>query len=139
LPAVMAACSLMILGSAITDGTRFGPVLTVGVLGIAVYSIARAAPSSASVVWVLTAVGSVLYVGVPLAVLVLRRAGAEGFALIAWTVLVIALADIAAMFGGLLFGRTQIVPRISEGKTLEGTLAGIAGALVGAALFGNAD
>jgi phosphatidate cytidylyltransferase len=64
----------------------------------------------------------------------LIRAEAEGFGLLAWTILIITLTDVASMFGGVLLGRTQIVPRISAGKTLEGTLAGLAGALAGAAL-----
>ncbi len=33
--------------------------------------------------------------------------------------------DTAAYFGGRLFGRTKLVPRLSPGKTVEGSLAGL--------------
>ena len=44
--------------------------------------------------------------------------------------------DTAAYFCGRAFGRTHIVPAISPGKTLEGSLAGVAGG-VAAVLFLN--
>jgi phosphatidate cytidylyltransferase len=131
---IMTACAVMIVGSAGVGGAQPGLFVTVALLGIAVYGIARVAPLPGFIVWVLTAAGVVVYVGAPFAALVLIRVEAEGFVLLAWTLLIIALTDVAAMFGGVLFGRTQIVPRISASKTLEGTLAGLAGALVGAAL-----
>ena len=41
------------------------------------------------------------------------------------TVLAVWAADVVAYFVGSLFGRHKIVPRISPGKTWEGTIAGV--------------
>lgn len=78
------------------------------------------------------------WTGAPLALIWLLRAHGPGFPFVAWLFVVVALADIAAMFGGLAFGRTPILPRPSPSKTVEGTLAGLCGALAGAALLRDA-
>ena len=46
--------------------------------------------------------------------------------------LIIWLGDIAAYYGGRIFGRRPLAPDISPGKTIEGAIFGLAGSLVGA-------
>ena len=46
-------------------------------------------------------------------------------------------ADTAAYFGGRLFGRTPLAPKISPKKTLEGVAFGLAGALAAALLLAS--
>ncbi len=77
------------------------------------------------------------YLGAPLmALVVMRAAGRDsGFDVLAWTVLVVILTDVAAMFGGLLFGRRKLAPAISPGKTVEGAAIGLVGALAAALLL----
>lgn len=62
---------------------------------------------------------------------------------LAWTALVVItiwVGDSLAFLGGRRFGRRRLAPRISPGKTIEGSLAGLLGsalsALLCAALFG---
>jgi phosphatidate cytidylyltransferase len=45
------------------------------------------------------------------------------------------ICDTAAMFGGRAFGRAKLAPSISPGKTREGAIAGLVGALVAAPLY----
>jgi len=47
------------------------------------------------------------------------------------------IADIAAYFAGRAFGRHQLAPAISPGKTWEGAAAGLAGALAWAIICGT--
>ncbi len=79
----------------------------------------------------MTAFG-ILYIGLPLCLAVWLRALPEGLFWTACLLLTNWMTDTAAYFGGRLFGRRPLAPRISPNKTLEGALTGwIAGALVG--------
>jgi phosphatidate cytidylyltransferase len=82
----------------------------------------------------MSSAGVVCYVAIPLCLLVSLRHDANGFALVIWTLLVVACADVAGMFGGMLFGRTPLAPSISPSKTVEGALAGASSA-VGVAIL----
>ncbi|MCA9902759.1 MAG: phosphatidate cytidylyltransferase [Anaerolineae bacterium] len=77
------------------------------------------------------------YIGLPTALLVLIRNAPEG---LLWLLLVLVLTwgtDIFAYFGGRLWGKTKLAPRISPKKTVEGALAGyLGGAGLGALLLG---
>lgn len=50
---------------------------------------------------------------------------------------VVWLGDAAALIGGRLFGRHQLAPRLSPGKTIEGAVGGFLGSLCGATLGGR--
>lgn len=66
-----------------------------------------------------------MYVGLPLATLILIRNLPDGLLwLIALTFTVWA-TDTMALFGGRLFGKRKLAPQISPSKTVEGALTGI--------------
>lgn len=76
----------------------------------------------------------VFYVAIPLSFLWIVR---EQFGLL-WTIFGIGatwLTDSGAYFGGSRYGKRKLVPKISPNKTVEGSLCGIASALVGAVVF----
>lgn len=76
-----------------------------------------------------------LYVGLPTAIaLHFYEGGAHGRALLLLTMVIIWSTDTCALFAGKAFGRTRLWPKISPGKTWEGSLGGVAGALVAAAV-----
>lgn len=54
----------------------------------------------------------------------------EGFLLVLLPLLVTWAGDTAAYFAGRRFGRRSLAPRTSPGKTVEGGIAGLAGALL---------
>jgi phosphatidate cytidylyltransferase len=80
--------------------------------------------------------GGVLYIGAVLCgLLALRLGHPQGFALVAWLVVVISASDIGAYFVGRSVGGRKLWPRVSPGKTWAGAWGGLAcAALVGAAL-----
>jgi phosphatidate cytidylyltransferase len=45
-------------------------------------------------------------------------------------------ADTGAQFGGKIFGRHKLAPRISPNKTVEGLLCGLVGGVLGMAIYG---
>lgn len=74
-----------------------------------------------------TTVAGVLYVGFPLAFLVAIRSSPNG---LLWLIIVFAATwgtDTFAYFGGRLFGKTPLAPRLSPKKTVEGAAVGVLG------------
>ena len=86
-------------------------------------SLEKALPGAAA------SVLGVLYIGLPLAMLSDLRRLFDGPR---WVIYVLALtwvSDTAAYFGGRVFGRHKLAPRISPGKTWEGAVASLAASL----------
>ena len=72
------------------------------------------------------------YVGVPLALAVLLRDGADGFEWALTAILCTFAVDTAAYAAGKLLGKRQLAPGVSPGKTWEGTIGGALGGVGGA-------
>ena len=60
----------------------------------------------------------------------------EGFLLLMFPVAVTALGDTAAYFVGKRMGSRRLAPQVSPGKTVEGSIGGLAGAMVTGFLVG---
>ena len=45
------------------------------------------------------------------------------------------MSDSLALFGGMLFGKTKLAPRVSPKKTREGAVSGLVGGMVGMILY----
>ena len=45
------------------------------------------------------------------------------------------MSDALALFGGMLFGKTRLAPRVSPKKTREGAVSGLVGGMVGMILY----
>lgn len=70
---------------------------------------------------------SILYGGVLPCFFVLLWRLPEGIHWVFWTISVTALGDTAAYYVGSIWGKRKLLPRISPGKTVEGSLAGLLG------------
>jgi phosphatidate cytidylyltransferase len=77
-----------------------------------------------------TSLAAILYVAVPLALLLVIRELWAGAFLLLYLLLVVWTGDTCAYYAGRAFGRRKLAPRISPGKTWEGTVASLAGAVV---------
>ena len=76
-----------------------------------------------------------LYVGFPLTLIPLMWAREDGPALLLFLMVCVWAGDIAAMYVGRNFGRRKLAPRLSPGKTWEGTIASaVASVLAGMAV-----
>ncbi len=97
----------------------------------------RSTPSRAVATWAVTA-GAALYPGLLLAYAPLLRALDDGFLWVLLLLGTVFAADTAAYFAGRLLGRRRMAPRISPGKTWEGTAAGLAAAAASCAIIAAA-
>jgi phosphatidate cytidylyltransferase len=95
-------------------------------LTIAMYSrsLVAVGPSAASTVF------GVLYVALPFSLWVRLRMMPGGVALALYALTIIWVSDTSAYFGGRLLGRHKLAPRISPGKTWEGSIFSIVGAVI---------
>jgi phosphatidate cytidylyltransferase len=76
------------------------------------------------------------YVGFTLALLPVLRAGWNGALFLLYLMLLVWCGDIAAYYVGRAFGKHKLAPRISPGKTWEGSIASVIAAIaVGLVLF----
>jgi len=76
-------------------------------------------------------VGGICWLGVLPGFYVALRYEPRGVALIVLVFAAVSLGDIAAYYGGSLFGRRPLAPSLSPGKTLEGALFGLVGSCIG--------
>jgi phosphatidate cytidylyltransferase len=110
----------------LTVAAVFAPFVFLA-LGMRRETLATAMPASAASVF------AVAYVALPLALLVHLRELWAGAFLLLYALIVVWTGDIAAYYTGRLLGRHKLAPRISPGKTWEGT----AGSFIGAIAVGT--
>jgi len=91
-----------------------------------VWVTVRGEPATALDDWLWSA-GGIAYVGLLGAHLVLLRELPEGRDWVYLTVFGTFAVDTGAYFTGRTIGRRKLAPRVSPGKTVEGTIGGIAG------------
>jgi phosphatidate cytidylyltransferase len=80
---------------------------------------------------------SLAYIGLPLLLLVLLRESVRGWVYVLFTFFAVWVGDTAAMYVGKSMGRHKLAPRISPGKTVEGTVASLVFAVAVCTLFAH--
>lgn len=131
LPAVVAYLVLTFFGRI----ERFESGILVVVVVAAMFAALAGGIDRFAVRWGMTVL-AVLYLGkIGSYLIAIRQIHDNGLAYMLWFIIIVGLTDTVAMLGGLRFGRTPMLPRISPNKTWEGAAAGFAVAtLVGTVL-----
>ena len=70
------------------------------------------------------------YIGVTLSCMVTLRAMENGALFLLYVMLLVWTGDIAALYVGRAIGKQKLAPRVSPGKTREGAIASVLGAVV---------
>jgi phosphatidate cytidylyltransferase len=113
--------------------------IAVAVVGVAFLFLAlamRREPLSTGFPAAAAATFGFVYVTIPLAMLVQLRQQGSGAFLILYILIVVWMGDTAAYYTGRALGRHKLAPRISPGKTREGTASSFVVAIVcGTLLF----
>jgi phosphatidate cytidylyltransferase len=113
-------------------------------IAVLTWALAARAPSERPLEAAAVTVLAVGYAGgLPAFLLAIRHGGFErqswaGAWLVFFPLVVTWVVDTAAMFGGRAIGGPKLAPTVSPGKTRSGSLAGVAGGLLVAPLFGAA-
>jgi phosphatidate cytidylyltransferase len=118
-----AATAVLVFWAPLAESPALLVLMALALAARPVRSLEKALPGAAA------SVMGVLYVGLPLAMLSDLRRLFDGPR---WVIYVLALtwvSDTAAYFGGRIFGRHKLAPRISPGKTWEGAVASLAASL----------
>ena len=118
-----AATAVLVFWAPLAESPALLVLMALALAARPVRSLEKALPGAAA------SVLGVLYVGLPLAMFSDLRRLYDGPR---WVIYVLALtwvSDTAAYFGGRLFGRHKLAPRISPGKTWEGAVASLAASL----------
>ena len=129
-PAVMVGLSwtaALVIAGAAYGAQGAGSALGAGLLVSGGLVLVRRKRHSALADWAFTVAGA-LYLGITLLHAPLLRQGEDGFA---WVMVVLAgtfAADTGAYATGRILGRQRMAPRISPGKTWEGTVGGLVAA-----------
>jgi phosphatidate cytidylyltransferase len=81
----------------------------------------------------------IVYVPLSLSFLILMRGGAHGMQWLFFMLIIVFASDTSALYIGSFYGRRKLSPNVSPGKTVEGSLGGLAAGLIfgllGKALF----
>lgn len=77
------------------------------------------------------------YIALPLLLLALMRESVRGWVYVVFTFLAVWVGDTAAMYVGKSMGRHKLAPRISPGKTIEGTVASLLFSVAVCCLFAH--
>ena len=123
--------------AAIRASAALAVVSVAGLIAALPVVLWRSQPREAAADWAMTS-GAALYPGILLAYAPLLRILDDGFL---WVVILLGAvftADTAAFFVGRRFGSRRMAPRISPGKTWEGTAAGLAAAGAACAILAAA-
>ncbi len=138
--AVLLFAGMLVLTSAWLAGDRTGagdpgwvlrylvPVVSAVWLfaGVAAVVRGRADAPPASLAWSVFSVPAAFAAWAVLAQMYVARGAVFVVSLLA----LVWVADIAAYFAGRAFGKRKLAPRVSPGKTIEGAIAGVLGAVV---------
>ena len=109
-------------------------LLTSGVVLSLIWLLGRPKKEGAFLGWAWTLAG-ILYIGWLLSHFVALRGLEDGRNWVFFALFVTFASDTAAFFVGRALGRHKLAPRISPGKTWEGTIAGVLTAIIASLLF----
>lgn len=121
------------------EATMTGMQYSVIIFGLAVcFALVVRMPGKVQGAWadIAATCFAMAYIGIPMAALTaLFVAGPEARVWMLLTLGVIWSSDTMALFVGKRFGKTKFWPKLSPGKTWEGCLGGLMGAVIVAAFF----
>ena len=131
----LAVALLILIAAAVRDRVLLVAVLAFAVMVILMLNLLRIRQEGLDMSRVGKVILGVMYVPLLMSHFILIRQEPEG---IRWIFFILVLAfsgDIAAYYVGRGMGRRKLLPEVSPGKTVEGTIGLFAGSIIGCMLF----
>jgi phosphatidate cytidylyltransferase len=126
---------LILLSAAAGDMTLLVTILTFTVMAALMLNLLRFREQGPDMITVGGVILGILYIPVLMSHFILIRKTPSG---VLWIFFILVLAftgDIAAYYVGRSLGKRKVLPQVSPGKTVEGTIGLVAGSITGCLLF----
>jgi len=124
-----------LLAAAAGDRALLTAVLSFAVMVILMLNLLRVDEEGLDMIRVGKVIVGIMYIPLLLSHFILIRQTSSG---VYWIFFILVLAfsgDIAAYYVGSRMGKTKLLPKVSPGKTVEGTIGLVVGSIAGALLF----
>jgi len=124
-----------LLAAAAGDRVLLTAVLSFAVMVILMLNLLRVDEEGLDMIRVGKVIVGIMYIPLLLSHFILIRQTSSG---VYWIFFILVLAfsgDIAAYYVGSRMGKTKLLPKVSPGKTVEGTIGLVVGSIAGALLF----
>ena len=110
-------------------------LLVLHLMACALFSLTRFGADKRVIDTVVKAGHALIYIPVMLAFALWIRNGADGMRWLLFVLAIVFAGDIGALYAGTYMGRHKLCPSVSPGKTIEGSLGGLAGNMAVGALI----
>jgi phosphatidate cytidylyltransferase len=131
----VAVALLILLAAAAQDRILLVAVLSFAVMAILMLALLRFRAEGQDMIRVGQMILGVMYIPLLMSHFILIRQESDG---VRWIFFILVLAfsgDIAAYYVGKGLGRRKLLPEVSPGKTVEGTIGLVAGSIIACVLF----
>lgn len=131
----LAVAALILLAASAGDRMLLMAILSLAVMAILMLNLLRIDAGTLDMVPAGKAIMGIMYIPLLMCHFILIRQTSAG---VLWVFFILVLAfsgDIAAYYVGRGLGKRKLLPSVSPGKTVEGTLGLIAGSIVGVLIF----
>ena len=110
-------------------------ILAMNLMALSIFVLSRFASNQAIFDIIARQVLGIVYIPVSLSLLIFIKQLDGGTFWIIWLLVVIFASDTGAFYFGTFFGKNALAPNISPNKTIEGSVGGIAAAMVAGFIF----
>jgi phosphatidate cytidylyltransferase len=126
---------LILLSAAAGDMTLLVTILTFTIMAVLMFNLLRFREQGPDMITVGGVILGILYIPLLMSHFILIRKTPSG---VPWIFFILVLAftgDIAAYYVGRALGKRKVLPQVSPGKTVEGTIGLVAGSITGCLVF----
>jgi phosphatidate cytidylyltransferase len=131
----MAAALLILLAAAAADMSLLVALMGFSVMAVLMFNMLRPGGQAVEMISVGKVVLGILYIPLLMSHFILIRQTPAGILWIFFILILAFCGDIAGYYVGKGMGANKLFPRISPGKTVEGTIGLVAGSVAGCLVF----